>query len=122
MTRSANGRGGAHAASPAATGTTSPVGPLGATPAHSQPRVPRHLACPICATTFEPRASGGQCPVCGEQVVQAAAVTRQIPGVSPSMRWLADGGWRLALVLLLAVYQIALLIFVWVQLAHKHLI
>lgn len=120
MTRSANGRGGAPASS-VATGTP-PVGALGAAPAHSQPRVPRHLTCPICATTFEPRASDGQCPVCGEQVAPAAAVTRQIPGVSPAMRWLADGGWRLVLVLLLAVYQIALLIFVWVQLAHKHLI
>ncbi|HKS69784.1 MAG TPA: hypothetical protein VJQ45_05165 [Ktedonobacterales bacterium] len=116
MTRSANGRGGAPAAASVAAGTPPHVA------AQPQARVPKHLACPICATAFEPRASGGQCPVCGEQVVPAAAVTRQIPGVSPAMRWLADGGWRLVLVLLLAAYQIALLIFVWVQLAHKHLI
>lgn len=120
MTRSANGRGGATASS-VATGTPPAVGPPNVA-AQPQPRAPKSVTCPICATAFEPRASGGQCPVCGEQVVPAAAVMRQIPGVSPAMRWLADGGWRLVLVLLLAVYQIALLIFVWVQLAHKHLI
>ncbi len=113
-------RGGASASVGAA--IEEPAAPPGPSPALAHSRVPKRVVCPICATAFEPRAGGGRCPVCGEQVVPAAAASRHIAGISPAVRWLGDGGWRLTLVLLLVAYELALFIFVWVQLAHKHLI
>lgn len=80
--------------------------------------VPKQVVCPVCGTSFEPRSTAGKCPVCGEQVVPTAATAT--PVVTPLVRWLADGGWRLLLVLLLVLYQIALFIWVVQQLIQKH--
>lgn len=88
---------------------------------HSAP-VPKSLPCPICQTTFDPRASGGRCPVCGEQVVPAAAVTREVPGLSRLGRWLKSGGWRVVLVLLVVLYQIVLFIYLWHLFVVNHLL
>ena len=117
-----NGSGGTAVAASAANGSSPTLGTAPHAGASPRPRLPKRAVCPICATTFEPRASGGQCPVCGEQVVPVAAATRHMAGISPAAHWLADGGWRLTLVLLLVAYELGLFIFVWIQLAQKHLL
>ena len=72
--------------------------------------VPRQVTCPICATSFDPYDLAGRCPVCGEAVVSEEAVSRVTPVLTPTMRWLRAGGWRLVLLALLIGYQIFLLI------------
>jgi hypothetical protein len=91
-------------------------------PPPGSPRAPGRMACPVCATGFDPRATAGRCPVCGEQVVPEAMVTRQVPVLTPTWAWLKSGGWRVALVLLVLMYQVALLGFVWHWLAAAHLL
>lgn len=85
-------------------------------------RVPKEAICPICATRFDPWASGGRCPVCNEQVVPQQDVTRAIPVVTPAWAWLKAGGWRLVLLMAFVVYQLALLIYLWVSFANAHLV
>ena len=84
--------------------------------------VPTELTCPVCATTFAPRASGGRCPVCHEQVVPEELVTRHIRGVTPAMRWLKEGGWRLVVLAAFILYQAALLIYLWHSFSDQHLL
>lgn len=101
---------------------TSPE-PMAATaPLVSRPSVPREVACPICATQFDPRASGGRCPVCNEQVVPEADVTRTIPVLTPASKWLKAGGWRVVLLLVFVTYQLVLLIYLWATFASAHLV
>lgn len=88
-------------------------------PVHT-PAQPRQVTCPICATTFDPRATGGRCPVCGEQVVPEDMLRRDVPVLTPTWAWLKSGGWRAAVVLLVLAYQVALLAFVWHWLAAAH--
>lgn len=102
--------------------------PVAVAPAPSMPSspsgqpVPTELTCPVCATTFAPKASGGRCPVCNEQVVPEAQVSRSIRGVTPAMRWLRAGGWRLVVLVLFILYQAALLIYLWHSFADQHLL
>jgi hypothetical protein len=49
-------------------------------------------------------------------------LTRQVLVLTPTWAWLKSGGWRVALVLLVVVYQVALLGFVWHWLAAAHLL
>jgi hypothetical protein len=77
-------------------------------------------SCPICDTVFDPRATSGRCPVCGEQVAPAALVTRAVPWLTPVWEWLKAGGWRVAVVGALVVYEIALFIIVWQRYAAAH--
>lgn len=106
------------------------AGPSGASaaiatklPAAPRPSpLPREVSCPICKTTFAPRSSAGRCPVCGEQVLPAAAATREVPVLSPTGRFLAAGGWRAVLLVFLLLYEIALFIFLWVALSRAHLL
>lgn len=86
------------------------------------PEIPDRIACPICQTAFEPYAAGGRCPVCGEQVVPEDAVTREVPILTPVVRWLKQGGWRLVLLTLLILFQLVLLIGLWHQFAVAHLL
>jgi hypothetical protein len=103
----------------AGSGAGRPAAPAAAAPAGSaSASAPKQVVCPVCGTSFEPRSTAGKCPVCGEQVVPAAATATPI--ITPLARWLADGGWRLLLVLLLVVYQIVLFIWVIQQLIQKH--
>lgn len=100
-----------------------PTPPTSSVPtAPSAPTVPTELTCPVCATTFAPRASGGRCPVCNEQVVPETLVTRDIRGVTPAMRWLREGGWRLVVLALFILYEAALLIYLWHSFADQHLL
>lgn len=96
--------------------------PVAAAPAPTPQTVPHELVCPVCATTFAPRASGGRCPVCNEQVVPAEVVTRNIRGVTPAMQWLREGGWRLVVLALFILYQVGLLIYLWHSFADQHLL
>jgi hypothetical protein len=80
----------------------------------------KETRCPICDTVFDPRATSGRCPVCGEQVAPAALVTRAIPWLTPVWAWLKAGGWRVALVGVLVIYEIILFIIVWQRYAAAH--
>ncbi|HEY7985019.1 MAG TPA: hypothetical protein VID73_12665 [Ktedonobacterales bacterium] len=83
--------------------------------------VPHQVTCPICATTFEPHATLGRCPVCGEQVIPAATAARNIPLLSPAARRiLGRGNWRVLALIALIVYQIVLFIALWLHLASIH--
>jgi hypothetical protein len=83
--------------------------------------VAHNVTCPICATTFAPRASAGKCPVCGEQVLAPEQAARAIPVISPLSNWLfREGNWRLAAVVALVFYQLALFIALWIHLAQIH--
>lgn len=90
--------------------------------AHVAASAPRRVCCPICETPFDPRATGGRCPVCDEQVVPAAAVTRALPVLSPAWAWVKTGGWRLVLLLIFVTYQLVLLIYLWATFANAHLV
>jgi hypothetical protein len=84
-------------------------------------RIPRKVACPVCATTFAPRNTQGRCPVCGEQVFQADEVANAVPVIGPSSKWLfQEGNWRLMAVATLVVYQLILFIVLWIHLAQIH--
>lgn len=106
--------------------TGAPAGGSGAgapvTTAPTPPLVSGEAICPVCATTFAPRASGGRCPVCNEQVVPEAMVTRDIRAVAPAMRWLREGGWRLVVLVLFILYQAGLLIYLWHSFTDQHLL
>ncbi|HEU5441297.1 MAG TPA: hypothetical protein VFU88_18570 [Ktedonobacterales bacterium] len=118
MSTPSAGSGAGRPAAPAAA-APAPGGAVSAPPAGSaSASAPKQVVCPVCGTSFEPRSTAGKCPVCGEQVVPAAATATPI--ITPLARWLADGGWRLLLVLLLVVYQIVLFIWVIQQLIQKH--
>ena len=81
------------------------------------------VTCPICATTFSRRANAGKCPVCGEQVVAPEEAAVAVPVISPLSKWLfQEGNWRLAAVVALVLYQIALAVLLWMRLAHIHAI
>ncbi|MGE5334276.1 MAG: hypothetical protein ACM3N4_06210 [Nitrososphaerota archaeon] len=86
------------------------------------PAMPNEIICPICATHFDPRASGGRCPVCNEQVIPQAAVSRFVPMLTPAWAWLKAGGWRLALLVAFVLYQIGLFIYMWHSLANAHVL
>ncbi len=102
---------------------TQPLGSTGAVPSATlaaspqamstpkKPVIPNRVTCPICQTSFGPRATSGKCPVCGEQVLPEADVVRVVPGVTPALAWLKAGGWRLVLLVAFALYQLALFIF-----------
>lgn len=94
----------------------------GAPVATAPPIKSAEVTCPVCATTFEPKASRGRCPVCNEQVVPEALVTPEIRGVTPAMRWLKEGGWRLVVLVLFILYQAGLLIYLWHSFADQHLL
>jgi hypothetical protein len=81
---------------------------------------PKAVTCPVCATAFDPRASAGRCPVCGEQVMPAALVMRAVPGLTPAWAWVKAGGWRMVLVALVVIYEVVLLIVVWQRFAAAH--
>lgn len=116
---------GGNPAAAAASATTLPAA-TPPRPAQSGPvppsAVPRTVVCPICRTPFHPRTTGGQCPVCFEQVVPREQVVRVIPVVTPVRAYLAAGGWRLVLLVLLMVYQVAMFIYLWHWLATQHLL
>lgn len=103
-------------ATPSAASPTSPSATGG------MPSMPREVTCPICETTFAPRGTAGKCPVCGEQVMPAATLTREISVLSPLGRWLAGGGWRAIVLVLLVLYQISLFVVLWVVLSRAHLL
>ena len=84
--------------------------------------IPKRATCPICQTTFDPRASTGKCPVCGEQVVPPMMVTRTIPVITPLWHWLRAGGWRLALLVVFVLYQLVLFLGLWHQFTLEHLL
>jgi hypothetical protein len=71
------------------------------------------IVCPVCTTTFDPRASGGRCPLCGEQLVEQAALVGEASALSPAWRWFTFGGWRLVLVVLFVLYELMLFLYVW---------
>jgi hypothetical protein len=79
-------------------------------PAPVKPAIPKQLTCPVCQTSFGPRATAGKCPVCGEQVLPEADVARTVPYLTPAWIWLKAGGWRLVLVVAFVLYQIVLFI------------
>jgi hypothetical protein len=95
------------------------AGPQPATPA--KPRLPKKVVCPVSGTVFNPRTTGGRCPVCGEQVVPEELVAQAAPFVSPAGKWLfQEGGWRLGAVILLVVYQLVIFGLLWHHLADIH--
>jgi hypothetical protein len=55
-------------------------------------------------------------------VVPREQVVRVIPVVTPVRAYLAAGGWRLVLLVLLMVYQVAMFIYLWHWLATQHLL
>jgi hypothetical protein len=97
-------------------GTSGP----GGTPHADRTSPPKEVTCPVCATVFDPRATTGRCPVCGEQVVPTTQVTRSVPGLTPAWAWVKTGGWRIVLVGLLVIYEVVLLIIVWQRFAAAH--
>jgi len=114
--------------------TNSPTGDAGTRPQdpsgqqstaalRTRPAVPAKVTCPVCSTTFAPRATSGKCPVCGEQVVPQEALASSVPVVGPAIQWLVPrSGWRLSAVLVFVAYQIILFIVLWVYLATHHLL
>lgn len=103
-----------------------PAGANGAAP-RSAPKVavPRKVVCPVSGTVFNPRTTGGKCPVCGEQVVPAELVASASVGgklaETPVGAWVAkDGNWKLVALIVLVLYQVGLFAWVWAELASKH--
>jgi predicted RNA-binding Zn-ribbon protein involved in translation (DUF1610 family) len=102
-------------ASGAATSTADPAaGPDSATAA-ARVEVPKQVTCPVCQTTFAPRATGGRCPVCGEQMIAADDLAHPTPVATPVSQWLKSGGWRVVALLALVAYQIGLFLFVLIH-------
>lgn len=83
-------------------------------------RLPKTVVCPVSGTVFNPRATGGRCPVCGEQVVPE----EQLGGVTSLARsgsqWLGQGGWRLVALIAFILYQLGIFAALWVHLADIH--
>lgn len=90
------------------------------TPPAGRAAPPKEVACPVCATVFDPRATAGRCPVCGEQVMSAALVARAVPGLTPAWAWVKAGGWRVVLVALVVIYEVVLLVIVWQRFLAAH--
>jgi hypothetical protein len=107
-------------ASPAPAATSAPSVPAPSMPVAPKAAVPRRVVCPVSGTVFNPRATGGRCPVCGEQVVPAALAARSLPVVSSAGAWLKGGGWRLAALIALLVYQLVIFLLLWHHLADLH--
>lgn len=87
--------------------------------------VPRTVVCPVSGTVFNPRQTGGKCPVCGEQVVPAELVAQSSVGGklagARTFSWLGkDGNWRIVALIALVAYQLGLFAWVWAELAAKH--
>lgn len=87
--------------------------------------VPRTVICPVSGTVFNPRATGGRCPVCGEQVVPEELVRRSKIGTrladSRAGEWAGkEGNWKIVALIVLVLYQVGLFAWVWVELAAKH--
>lgn len=117
----------ASASAMGASATTTPLTPAGAPGGAPRPKlnVPRKVVCPVSGTVFNPRQTGGKCPVCGEQVVPAELVTQSSVGGklagTRAGNWLGkDGNWRIAALIALVVYQLGLFAWVWAELAAKH--
>ncbi len=92
-----------------ATDTDNVARPGEAAAASPRPAIPKKVVCPVCSTTFNVRANGGKCPVCGEQVVPHELAAANIPVASPAGKWLFQGGgWRLVALIALLVYQLVL--------------
>ena len=104
---------------PTTSETDAPAGSQGA-PQADKTASPKEVTCPVCATVFDPRATKGRCPVCGEEVVPATQVTRSMPGLTPAWAWVKAGGWRIVLVGLVVTYEVVLLIIVWQRFAAAH--
>ena len=104
---------------PTTSETDVPAGSQG-TPQAKRSAPPKEVACPVCATVFDPRATTGRCPVCGEQVVPSTLATRPLPGLTPAWAWVKAGGWRIVLVGLVVIYEVVLLIIVWQRFAAAH--
>lgn len=86
-----------------------------------KPIIPSKVVCPVCSTTFAPRASAGRCPVCNEQVIPAEQATRNLPIITPVANWMFQkGNWRLVAVGALILYQLIIFIVLWIHLAHVH--
>lgn len=96
--------------------------PPAPTPPSPAPQVAGRVACPICQTAFDPRASAGACPVCGERVVPAELVTRPIPVVTPVWQWLRAGGWRLVALVMFMLYELVLFLGILHQFSQAHLL
>lgn len=87
--------------------------------------LPKTVVCPVSGTVFNPRTTGGRCPVCGEQVVPAELVARANPATSigntrPGQWLFANGGWRVSALIVLVLYQLGLFLWVLIQLVQKH--
>ncbi len=102
------------------TSNAAPPEDVESAPEQSQEALPKEVTCPICATAFDPRATKGRCPVCGEQVAPTALATRAVPWLTPTWAWVKAGGWRLVLVALMVIYEVALFIIVWQRFAAAH--
>lgn len=86
-----------------------------------KPIIPKSVVCPVCSTTFAPRASAGRCPVCNEQVIPAEQATRNLPVITPVANWMFQkGNWRLVAVGALILYQLIIFIVLWIHLAQVH--
>jgi hypothetical protein len=85
--------------------------------------VPKKVVCPVSGTVFNPRQTGGKCPVCGEQVVPAELVAQSSVGgklaKTSAGTWLG-GNWPLVALIVLVLYQLGLFAWVWAELAAKH--
>lgn len=87
----------------------------------AKPSIPKKVVCPISGTVFNPRTTGGRCPVCGEQVVPKEVMAGATPLASPAGKWLfQEGNWRLVALITLIVYQLVLFGLLWHHLAVIH--
>lgn len=85
------------------------------------PGMAQKATCPVCATTFAPRDTQGKCPVCGEQVVRGFQAGGDIPVISPALEWVRKGGnWKIAAIGALILYQIIMLVVLWIHMAQVH--
>ncbi len=100
-------------AEPSAASDAPPIAP-------AKRRVPRKVVCPVSGTVFNPRATGGRCPVCGEQVVPAAEVGGAVPLAGSASQWLGQGGWRLVALIMFILYQLGIFAALWIHLAAIH--
>lgn len=81
----------------------------------------KKVTCPVCATTFAPQDTKGTCPVCGEQVVRHFSAGGDIPIISPALEWVRKGGnWKIAALAALVLYQVIMLIVLWIHMAQVH--
>lgn len=107
---------------PGNAGVVAPPALPDTTPPPPAAGIPKRVTCPICKTSYDPRASAGMCPVCGEQVVPAEMATRAIPVLTATGQWLRAGGWRLVLLVVFVLYEVLLFLGVWHQFSLAHLL